>query len=785
MAFQTYMGKFGASWTRLRRKGAGKGRIGLLLWATLIAGICGAINAGKPLDGVMRTTRNLLREQDASGQIVIVGIDDESLAELPGWPWPRSRHGDLVDAISRAGAGRIFVDIYFDSPSTPVEDQRLEEALARNSDKLVLPLAEITDQVSKRTTKIFTLSRFARHAELAHIELQYDFRGVAWQLPYDADYGGQRYPSFATKLANVTAIPDGTFPIDYSIDPSSIPLISAADVLNGRVPAGALAGKDVLIGATSHQLNDTFWAPGGGLIAGPYLHALGAETLRSGAPVALGWFPPFVFAFLLGLAGMLLRSLNRRIIFTGAGIAICVAGPLALDALRLYVDVVPALILLAIVSGRLAWLRHRAEANAKAVLHPLSGLPNLAALREVGHGQRRPLVAARITNFSEIASSLAAEQEKALIRQIASRLTLGSAGQKLFHGDDGVFAWFADDEMTVTLTDHLNAMHNLFRSPVVLTDTQVDLTIAFGVENGSDRSVANRLGSALVAAEEAATEGLRWKEYDSARLKEAPWRLSLLSQLDAAIDAGELWIAYQPKLDIRTGRMIGAEALVRWTHPEKGPIPPAEFVLAAEQSGRIQKLTAYVLERAIRAAAALNQRGIPFSVAVNLSARLIDDATLPEWVSELLGKHGLEPDQLVLEITETAALGTSAAHLDNLARLRDLGVQISVDDYGTGLSTLDYLKKIPACEIKIDKSFVQAMHRSEGDRVIVNSTIQLAHSLGRRVVAEGVEDRETLHGLKKMGCDIAQGFYIGRPVPLRGLARQLLEDRSANVRASG
>jgi EAL domain-containing protein (putative c-di-GMP-specific phosphodiesterase class I) len=406
-------------------------------------------------------------------------------------------------------------------------------------------------------------------------------------------------------------------------------------------------------------------------------------------------------------------------------------------------------------------------------------------MREEGGGQKRPLVAARITNFAEIASSLLPEDEKALIQQIAIRLTLGSAGQKLFHGDEGVFAWFADDEMAVTLTDHLNALHNLFRSPVVLAKTQVDLTIAFGVEGGSDRSVANRLGSALVVADEAASEGLRWKEYDAARLKEAPWRLSLLSQLDAAIDAGDLWIAYQPKLDIRSNKMNGAEALVRWTHPEKGPISPAEFVLAAEQSGRIQKLTAYVLERAIQAAAALNRRGVPFSVAVNLSARLIDDDTLPEWVAELLERHGLRPEQLILEITETAALGTSSAHLENLARLRDLGIQISVDDYGTGLSTLDYLKKIPACEIKIDKSFVQAMHRSEGDRVIVNSTIQLAHSLGRRVVAEGVEDRETLYTLERMGCDIAQGFYIGRPMPLRGLARQLLQDRGEDVSAAG
>ncbi len=779
------MSRIAAARRRLPWNGRGKGRFGLLIWATLFAGICGAINLGKPVEGGLRATRNLIREHDASGQIVIVGIDDKSLAELSGWPWPRSRHGELVDALAGAGARRIFIDISFDSPSSPAEDQRLEEALARHPGKLVLPVLDVADQVTERRTKVLPLPRFARHAELAYIGVRYDFRGVAWQLPFDSEFGEKRYPSFAAEIAGVARRPDQNFSIDYSIDPQSIPLFSAADVLKGRVPAGALAGKDVLIGATSHQLGDTFWAPGGGLLAGPYLHALGAETLLSGTPLTLGWLPPFLFAVALAASTMLLRSTGRRVIIAAAGATICLIAPLALEALRIYVDVIPAVSLLAIVGGRLAWLRHRAEYNAKAVLHPVSGLPNLAALRAVGDGQKRPLVAARITNFSEIASSLTADQEKSLIQQIASRLTLGSAGQKLFHGDDGVFAWFADDEMAVTLTDHLNAMHNLFRSPVVLKDTQVDLTIAFGVENGSERSVANRLGSALVAAEEAAAQGLRWKEYDSARLKEAPWRLSLLSQLDAAIDAGELWIAYQPKLDIRSGRMIGAEALVRWTHPEKGPISPAEFVLAAEQSGRIQKLTAYVLERAVGAAAALNQRGVPFSVAVNLSARLIDDATLPEWVAGLLAEYSLKPEQLVLEITETAALGTSAAHLHNLARLRDLGVQISVDDYGTGLSTLDYLKKIPACEIKIDKSFVQAMHRSEGDRVIVNSTIQLAHSLGRRVVAEGVEDHETLHSLKRMGCDVAQGFHIGRPIPLRSLARQLLEERTANVSASG
>jgi EAL domain-containing protein (putative c-di-GMP-specific phosphodiesterase class I) len=302
---------------------------------------------------------------------------------------------------------------------------------------------------------------------------------------------------------------------------------------------------------------------------------------------------------------------------------------------------------------------------------------------------------------------------------------------------------------------------------------------------GSDRSLANRLGSALVAADEAASDGLRWKEYDPAKLKDAAWRLSLLSQLDAAIEAGDLWVAYQPKLDLPTQTIVGAEALVRWTHPEKGPISPMEFILAAEQSDRIEKLTVFVLERAIGAAAVVNSRGMDFQVSVNLSARLIDHPDLVAIITDLLQKHRLAPNRLTLEITETAALSSGGTGLDALLELRFMGVEISIDDYGTGLSTLDYLKKIPATEIKIDKSFIQAIEKSRSDKLLVHSTIQLAHSLGQKVVAEGVEDHATLLALERMGCDLIQGYLIGRPMNFRALLRHLDEAISLPVSLAG
>jgi EAL domain-containing protein (putative c-di-GMP-specific phosphodiesterase class I) len=255
----------------------------------------------------------------------------------------------------------------------------------------------------------------------------------------------------------------------------------------------------------------------------------------------------------------------------------------------------------------------------------------------------------------------------------------------------------------------------------------------------------------------------------------------MLSQLDEAIDRGEVWVAYQPKLDIETRRIVGAEALARWTHPEKGPIAASEFVAAAEQQNRIGKLTDFVLEKAVAAGAQINKRGTEFDVAVNLSASLLTDKGFTLRLSALLARYGLAPNRLTLELTETATLADTGEGLDMIGRLRDLGVNIAIDDYGTGQSTLDYLKKIPANEIKIDQSFVKGIVDNRSDRLMVQSTIGLAHSLGRKVVAEGVEHRDILDVLVELDCDIAQGFAIGRPMSLESLTKRMASARSRSA----
>ena len=774
-------------WARVRerREGNKNSRARILLWATIAALIFGGIEFGQPLDDLLRTMRNKPRQHAASGDVVVVGIDDRSLERLQRWPWPRRHYGRLAERLSELGAKKIMFDLEFATPSDPVEDQKLASSLAKLGKKVTLAVRFVINPVTGERSDNLPLPAFRKHSDLANINAWYSPLGAVWELPYRLEYKGKSYPSFAAQIAGVDGAPGETFPVDYSIDPRTVPSMSAADVIEGKVPAERIAGKTVVIGVASPDLGDIYLLPGYGRMSGVYVQVLGAETLKEGRPLDLGWILPFLAAFMIAAASTFLRSFRAITASFSGSIAALLLLPFFLEAHLIFMDVLPALFFLVTVGGSVAWSTFRRSYRERGTINTVSGLPNLNALRQEKAGEEQTLIAVRVQNYAEVASALPPEEEQALVEQISARLTVGTATRKLYHGDEGIFAWLVNQGLARSIGEHLDALHALFRSPFIVGENQIDLTITFGFDGGSNRSLSNRLGSALVAADEAAAEGLRWKEYDRAKLKDATWRLSLLSQLDSAIEAGDLWIAYQPKLDLASGRIVGAEALARWTHPEKGPISPVEFILAAEQSDRIERLTDYVLDHAIGAAAEVNARNVHFQVSVNLSARLIDHPGLVQKITGLLDKHRLLPSCLSLEITETAALTTSANSVNALLELRYLGVDISIDDYGTGMSTLDYLKKIPATEIKIDKSFIQAIAKSHSDKLLVHSTIQLAHSLGQKVVAEGVEDSDTLKALERMGCDLAQGYLIGRPMEFHALLKQLSIDHQERGAATG
>ena len=231
-----------------------------------------------------------------------------------------------------------------------------------------------------------------------------------------------------------------------------------------------------------------------------------------------------------------------------------------------------------------------------------------------------------------------------------------------------------------------------------------------------------------------------------------------------AIANDGLFLDFQPKLDCKTGQIFGVEALVRWQHPSRGIIPPEQFLALAEQSGVIHDLTAWVAGAAARQGAAWRQAGMPVEVAINVSARDIADIEFPDTIMAICQTAGLGADAVTLELTEFAAMGDPAQALDVLTRLRLKGFRLSIDNYGTGYSSLAQLRRLPLSELKVDTSFVTQMHRNQDCRVIVEAVIGLAHKLGLAVVAEGVENADNLAALVEMGADAAQGYFIGAPV---------------------
>jgi EAL domain-containing protein (putative c-di-GMP-specific phosphodiesterase class I) len=254
-------------------------------------------------------------------------------------------------------------------------------------------------------------------------------------------------------------------------------------------------------------------------------------------------------------------------------------------------------------------------------------------------------------------------------------------------------------------------------------------------------------------------------------------QLNLETDLYDAIHKDQLELYFQPKIDLRTNRTIGVEALVRWNHPKRGFLPPDEFIPMAEQTGLIQPLTRWILEAALRQCAQWHEEGLLINVAVNLSARSLEDTQILEMVSSALTKSGVAPHWLALELTESAVMANPDRAMEMLTKLHYRGVRISVDDFGTGYSSLAYLKKLPVSDIKIDKSFVMDMHKDGSDEVIVHSTIDLAHNMGLSVIAEGVENKTVCDRLLALGCDIAQGYYMCKPLPAKELNRWLRQSQ--------
>jgi diguanylate cyclase (GGDEF)-like protein len=437
-----------------------------------------------------------------------------------------------------------------------------------------------------------------------------------------------------------------------------------------------------------------------------------------------------------------------------------------------------AAILAAISRGSRVLDVERARAAHNALHDTLTGLPNRTLLAqrleqelqaENRPGRSTGLLLIDLDRFKEVNDTFGHRHGDELLRQIGPRLAT-----ELREID--IVARLGGDEFAVVLPDigGVDAATTIAGRLVATLETPfqvegIDLHVEASVgvvssdEHGNDPTTL--LQRADIAMYMAKTRRPGVFAYDPAVDEHSPARLALYGELRQALARGELVLYYQPQVSISTGAVVAAEALVRWLHPARGLIPPNDFIPLAERTGLIGPLTQYVLDAALAQSRSWLDDGCPLPIAVNLSARNLLDQRLPDQVAALLAAHRVPAALLEIEITESALMTDPMRAQQMVERLSALGFRLSIDDFGTGYTSLNQLKTLPVSTIKIDRSFVTSMTEDRRDALIVHSIIELGHDLGMSLVAEGVEDEKTLTALSDLGCDVAQGYHLSRPLP--------------------
>lgn len=419
----------------------------------------------------------------------------------------------------------------------------------------------------------------------------------------------------------------------------------------------------------------------------------------------------------------------------------------------------------------------------QATHDPLTDLPNRTLLSETVEQHIRSasgfaLLLIDLDRFKEINDTLGHDIGDELLCQLARRLVeVSPAGTFIARlGGDEFAVLIAPVQDEATARQAAASLAIQIEEPFTLRELSLTVEASIGIALCPDHATTMKdmLRCADVAMYASKQRRARVSVYDANVDRNSIRHLTLTGELKRAVENNLMTLEYQPKLSLTARQRYSAEALMRWKHPTLGKVSPAEFIPQAERTGLITALTNFTLTSAIEQIASWSRNGLTFSVAVNLSAQVIHDTRLPAFIDDLLSQHKVPPKQLTVELTESAIMYDPEAALEVANQITEIGVRLSIDDFGTGYSSLAYLSRLPGQELKIDRSFVCRMLSSPTDAMIVRSTVDLAHSLGMEVVAEGIDRLDILQRLVALGCDYGQGFLIARPTPPAELGRVVL-----------
>lgn len=742
-----------------------------LLVSLALATFLATFSHDGPVERTLQNVKDAVNSKPASGQIHLVEIDAKSVAKLDRWPWPRSYHAKIVDRLNEAGAAQIVFDVDFSSRSALSEDDAFAAAIERSGGKVVLPTFRQSADVNDAGASLenIPIPSLRKHAFLGSVNVRPEINGQVNRYPFGTITDSTPRPSIGALLADASGPVGKEFRIDQSIDASTIPRHSFVDIVNGRFDNADIRGKRIIIGATAIEIGDRYATNRYGVIPGVVIQALAAETLIAG-PI-LPDFGAWPMILLTLLAVLSARKFSENHWQAKAAYAVTIA--LAIFGMSLlaeryrlaHLDVTPALLLLVCSIAAQYVIGMMQKIATERRIDSETGLPNIIAWQDRSDGEvLRAVIVAEIANFGEIASTLGKSDSSKFVRSIRERLELASGPGELHRIGREQFCWIAAAEAKKDVDVAVESAAHLFNAPILVGGRSIRATMCFGVAMDISADLSGLASKASLAAKRANDIGARAMWHDDDLAHDTDQSLFILSEFEEALMTGQIAVVYQPKYDLREGRVTGAEALVRWHHPEKGTISPAIFIPVLEGENLLEPLTLFALRQATDDIQNWKVLGKPFGCAINISASLFLDNGFAERAIAIITKSGVDPASLTFELTETSVLSSVELTASTLRQFREIGLRLSIDDYGTGQSTLTYLKSFAADEIKIDQSFVKRVATDNANRIMVRSSIDMAHALGMHVVAEGVEDEEAMNLLREFGCDQIQGWHIGKAV---------------------
>ncbi|WP_369025895.1 EAL domain-containing protein [Qipengyuania sp. RANM35] len=746
-----------------------KERLRHVLWAVGITLVMTAVFLLEPVDQFIWLFQSKIAGHKPSGDIVFVSVDEP--INDPVFGHRRVRLANALRELDRRGVGKVYIDIAFEEESSPAFDEPLSEAIALLGPRVVVVDQLFHDAQGKQKIERTVPELAGQATRVISDKQNSDLFDVRWVSDFAIVIGGKKMTTLGAALGGARNATASRFQIDYGFGSKEIDSLPMSDLvtLGGKLSDDIdLAGKSVVIGYDRQNAGSSLRIPNSSNAPASYVEIYAAESLKANRLSYLGPVPSMLFcALALALVILLGRTRKRRWIGYTALVVTFFASLIVAARIGIRMESSYALGLLGVYASYRLWTRWKRRV---AHFNQDTGLPTLKALeaRLIRLGTSSGfVVVAKVHNYEHILKTLKVEDRSKYLLKLVDRFRAADPNLAIF-SDSHYLAWHSPIENADALQEHLSGLRAIFASPVNVGGNSVDVGITFGAV-AIEGDPINRVPAATAAVEETneALEPIRIAE--SASHSDMLWDISLRARIDAAMEAGEIYCLYQPKIDRASGSIAGVEALVRWHDPARGFIEPLHFVQQCEKAGRMEHLTRYVLQSACSAGQLLHFRGTMIKMSVNISATLLGDMRIVGIVRNILQATRFDPRFLVLEVTETSRIADLSTAAAILSELRALGLNVSIDDFGMGAANFETFFALPFDELKIDRLFVSNMLKDPKARAIVSSLVAMGREARITIVAEGVETPEEVEILNEIGCDELQGYVFSRPISLSKL----------------